>query len=262
MVVGKAISNQDRKHICHIHITLRYSPERIHDILFRGTEISLEYMQKLYRKLHDRDFRHHYLLGPHRHSGRPRILSFGERQLVAQMAMDMKSFRVAKLREDFAALYYGNIQHCSSQSTILRTLRRAGLSRKTMERRHIQRNDVEGVLFLDTIAHRNPLFCVDIDGMACSRTDFFFKFGWAPVGERCVFQQSHLLDFYVGKFTTAPQHLNSLFISWRIECNRFSRLTIFWFWITHEFTRLMRLELHWRQFSMVTIILVRGTHLT
>ena len=189
MAVGKAISNQDRKHICHIHITLRYSPERIHDILFRGTEISLEYMQKLCRKLHDRDFRRHYLLGPHRHSGRPRILSLGERQLVAQMAMDMKSFRVAKLREDFAALYYGNIQHCSSQSTILRTLRRAGLSRKTMERRHIQRNDVEGVLFLDTIAHRNPLFCVDIDGMACSRTDFFFKFGWAPVGERCVFQQ-------------------------------------------------------------------------
>jgi transposase len=105
------------------------------------------------------------------------------------MAMDMKSFRVATLRQKFAVLYYGVIQHCCSQSTILRTIHRANLSRKTMERRHIQRNDVQGVRYLDTIAHRDPLFCINIDGMACSRTDFFVKFGWAPIGDRCIYQQ-------------------------------------------------------------------------
>jgi transposase len=58
-----------------------------------------------------------------------------------------------------------------------------------MERRHIRRNDVEGVVYLDAIAHRNPLFCVNSDGMACSRTDVFTKHGWAPAGEKCFFQQ-------------------------------------------------------------------------
>jgi len=117
------------------------------------------------------------------------MLSSGERNVIAHIAMETKAFKVSKLREIFADLYYGGTQYCSSLSTIERTLHRADLSRKTMERRHILRNDVEGVRYLEVIAHRNPINCINIDGMACSRTDFFLKFGWAPVGERCVYQQ-------------------------------------------------------------------------
>jgi len=60
-------------------------------LLFRGTDKSLEYLQKVCRKLHANDFCTHYLLGPRRQSGRPITLFLGKRQLVAQMGMDMKS---------------------------------------------------------------------------------------------------------------------------------------------------------------------------
>ena len=139
--------------------------------------------------MHQPSFRAHYLLGPHGHPGRPRLLSYGERSLIRQMAVETKSFKISDLRREFAELYYGNPQQGCSESTLWRTLRRADLSRKTMERRHIRRDDAEGVQYLNVIAHRNPIHCIDVDGMACSRTDFFLKFGWSPVGERCVYQQ-------------------------------------------------------------------------
>ena len=80
-----------------------------------------------------------------------------------------------------------------SRSTIHRNLVRMGLSLKVLKRRNINRCNIEGVHFLDRIAHRNPLHCIVIDETASSPQAFYAKHGGSPVGDECI-----QLQFVVG----------------------------------------------------------------
>jgi hypothetical protein len=54
--------------------------------------------------------------------------------------------------------------HMLSLSTFKRTLQQRGqITRKKIERRNINQNPIEGLEFLDSIEHINPIYLIDID---------------------------------------------------------------------------------------------------
>jgi hypothetical protein len=89
-----------------MHINLGITASEVHNSIFRGTDLNLDYLTTLCRQLHDPIFSAHYLLGPHGYAGRPQLLPLGGRTLIVEMAIKEKSFRLSKLREEFADLDY------------------------------------------------------------------------------------------------------------------------------------------------------------
>ena len=137
------------------------------------------------------------MLGPHAPPGRPREMSRQENVIVAMRARSTKVFRVNRFTQTHLMDYYGAARGRNvgpSERTMLRVLHRHHLTRKLKETRHILCDAIEGVQFLQRISHLNPIYCVDIDETACSRDSFLEKYGWAPEGEDCVYQQIIIND--------------------------------------------------------------------
>lgn len=192
MVVGTPISNEARGHIFDMHVRRGIPSDEIFDFLFRGTLLNKKYLRHICQKLHSPTFAMQYLLGPHMAPGRPRLLSRQENVIVGMLARKLKVFRTIRFREKYLTDYYGPVRGANigpSESTMLRVLHRHGFTRKVKETRHILCNPQEGVQFLQRISHLNPVHCIDVDETACSRDSFLEKYGWAPEGERCVYQQ-------------------------------------------------------------------------
>ena len=84
--------------------------------------------------------------------------------------------------------------NCVSESTILRSLHRFGLSKKVKETRNIACDDAAGYEYMVRIAHLDPMNCIDIDETACNRDAFIEKRGWSPIGEPCTYCQIVILN--------------------------------------------------------------------
>ena len=70
-----------------------------------------------------------------------------------------------------------------------RILRKSKITVKTIERRHMLCDDMAGLEFMEQMAMIDPILLVDIDEMKQSPEDFLLKFGWSPMGERCMKEQ-------------------------------------------------------------------------
>ena len=112
------------------------------------------------------------------------------------MIHNVKNYRIRDLQQTFINTYYDNnamdpemFQQGPSESTVLRTLHRDGLTRKIIQHRHYLRNDTAGYDFLKRIQHIDPHDLIDIDETASSPQSFLDKYGWSPRGEECVHVQ-------------------------------------------------------------------------
>jgi hypothetical protein len=208
MSPGIPLSNAMRNLIYYWFHVLKRSPEEIYEsLIYTPTPASIEPIISLghlknicskFRCSSDDDL-HEYLMGPKcRSGGRRRRLNSLERVYLLDKARRWKCFRIFQLSAQFAEEYYSNIDDAPSVSTVYRTLRRAKLSRKVMEHRHIRLDHVTRLEYFDRIAAYDPMHLIDIDETAGSAKEFQEKYGWSDVGEACVYTQ----------FVIAGKHYN------------------------------------------------------
>ena len=77
-------------------------------------------------------------------------------------------------------------------STIHRILERNSTSLKDIEHRHIRRNEIECLNFLERVEYVNPNNWFDIDGTANEKESFMKRKGRSHVGEKCILPQFHI----------------------------------------------------------------------
>jgi hypothetical protein len=175
-------------------VELEWTPEQIFNDVFSidSERISLSYLKKLCGQLRDADFAYIYLGDA------------GEQSVLCNLAKEHPQWNQKKLKESFKQLYYANAAaHDMSSSTVSRVLRRGDVSRKTIELRHMRRNDLAGFDYMQRMAMVDPVHLVDIDETASSLAAFLQKYGYAQVGDRAVTTQFVIgsrmfLDYRVG----------------------------------------------------------------
>jgi hypothetical protein len=172
MPKGKYLSDSDRFNIHRHLLTLNCT---VDDIFYRDTEkISFLHLQKLCARLLNPIFADSFLCGTKKRLGRKRLLNREELILIPEIALEMQHKPIRKMWRKFIDMYYQNpLEQHLSLSTFKRTLKDAGLTRKVMERRHIFRDDFQGIEFLDRICHVNPLLLIDIDEISSSPVGYF-----------------------------------------------------------------------------------------
>ena len=202
MPCGKRISLQMREIISRLYLELNYSVREVFVTLFNSDPAlcSLQYLGRLCNALRLAAFRETYLIGGPKSSGRPLSLSYFNRLLIQHSVLSNKTRRLCEMYQEYCVMFYpdndvedaeeeDNAHHRLSLSTFGRTLKRQHISRKIIERRNINQNPVEGLEFLDSIAHINPIFMIDIDESKQDRQSRELKFGYAPEGEACIKDQ-------------------------------------------------------------------------
>ena len=86
----------------------------------------------------------------------------------------------------------------------------AKYSWKTITRQNINRDEADGVEFLERIMYIDPENWIEIDGCAQGKEDYSCRYGYSPKGKDCVVNQFVIADetysmliamaFCVGKF--------------------------------------------------------------
>jgi len=202
MPSGRRITLQMREIISRLFLQENYSVVEIFAALYNSNpaRCSLRYLKELCSGLRQAAFRETYLIGGPKSTGRPLSLSYFDRLLIRQSVLSNKTRRLCQMYRDYCEMFYPNndsddeeeeiVQHHRlSLSTFQRTVQRLHISRKKIERRNIYQNPVEGLEFLDSIAHINPIFMIDIDETKQDRHSRELKFGYAPEGEDCIKDQ-------------------------------------------------------------------------
>lgn len=153
--------------------------------------VSLDYLRLICSRLiHDPFYVSHFTGGELHKSGRNRIIDGDENLALIDFVAENGRLNSQGIRDNFSAFYHGAIENPPySSSTIRRQLARNRLSIKTTERRHMLRDDVMGMQYLDSIADIDPLNLIDIDEVSFAPTDFHHRRGWAPIGEPYVHAQ-------------------------------------------------------------------------
>ena len=190
MPQGKEICFEIREIVHHYCVELNKSALDIHKLIFNSdnNKCTLTYLVALCARLQDVNFANSYLsrIKPKK-TGRPYSLDYMERNLIFQHILSEKHLRVNSMYQNYCRMFYpdNNIHGRLSLSTFKRTLKRSGLTRKVMSRVNIQQNPAEGVQFLESIEHINPLFIIDVDETKNNPESFFQKHGYSPEGEEC-----------------------------------------------------------------------------
>jgi hypothetical protein len=162
--------------------------EYIYNSLFQNDteyDISIDYLKKLIRKIHsDPEWAESWIQNDPIHSGRKRRLQPFERDVLLQEMEVNNSKRLTVVTKEMAQSFYQgeNDPDAPSYATIRRSLIRANLSRKVLERVHILVDDDQRAEYYRELAHVRPERLCDTDGMACSKNEFFERFGWSSVG--------------------------------------------------------------------------------
>ena len=202
---GKRISLQLREIIARLYLRDALTPQEIYALLYRSNcrLCSFEYLTKLCSLLRNPTFRASYLIGGQKSPGRPLSQSYFNRLLIRQSVLSNKSRHVCDMYRDYCLMFYPDVNvqnadeggdgddhpHMLSLSTFKRTLQRGQITRKKIERRNINQNPIEGLEFLDSIEHINPIYLIDIDETKQDRQSRELKYGYAPEGEPCLKDQ-------------------------------------------------------------------------
>ena len=196
MPKGKVLSLELREIISRHHIQQHQTAEQIYADIFDGdpNRISIQYLRKLCRSLRHQNFRSAYLCGGMKQTGRPLQQNYFHRALIREHILSNKHMRVCTMYRTYCEMFYPEANannnnddglQILSLSSFKRILKGGKLTRKVMERRHIHQNPVEGLQYLESIAHIQPLFIIDCDETKQSPESYLQKFGYAPVGEAC-----------------------------------------------------------------------------
>jgi len=220
MTQGIHFDPRDRDLIVHFRVNLLKSPIEIYNELFYGRNVTLQRIQTLCSHI-DREyeiFGHNelYLVGSQHHGGRPKALDAFHRNFLANMLQSGQYSTVKDIYADFVATLYPppHNNHLSpSYTTIYRAIHELNYTNKVVERRNIQQNPVERFNYLNKIKYIHPLNLIDVDETACSPDHFKEKYGWAPIGDKCMKMQIQIGNRH---FTTVAAYSCSGFIKWKI----------------------------------------------
>jgi len=229
MLRGKRITLQMREIISRLFIHDNYSVVEIFATLYNSdpTLCSFQYLQRLCNDLREPAFRESYLIGGPKSTGRPLSLSYFNRLLIQQSVLSNKTRRLCQMYRDYCDMFYpdndvddevdnnNDAHHRLSLSTFHKTLQRQHITRKIIERRNINQNPIEGLEFLEAIAHINPIFMIDIDETKQDRESRELKFGYSsPEGEDCIKDQIIINNT---AYSTIAAVTPLGFMAWRIH---------------------------------------------
>ena len=214
---GVPLNKVDREHVSYHVLDLGLSAEEIFIRLFEGDirKISLCYLQKLCSQIKmENGFRDAYALGPYAKPGRKSNISLTEKLVMLDIALQHPTWTEAVVRQHFVTTYYENqeVDHLSV-SSVHRVICRADISRKVVERRHILRDDIQGLDYMERIAHHNPYNFIDIDEVSSNPESFQTRYGRAPVGKPCIIRQ---IVIGTRTFSTIAAMTPFGFLCWRI----------------------------------------------
>lgn len=123
--------------------------------------------------------------------GRPRLVPMDQGQQLIDLVTAMPNIRILRLTNLFGLFLFGDDAQLRqySYSTVYRTLRRAGFTRKVGERHHIRRSDYLRVLYYERLQHYPAARLVDTDEMGSNPAAFNLRHGYAPRGRDAIFFQ-------------------------------------------------------------------------
>ena len=154
---------------------------------------SKKYLHTLCKRLENPQFAENYLLGPktYNQTGRPRKLDNIQTGIIMDMLHKQKKISHRDLLNKYNLYYYGTLNPDAphqniSITTIHREIERQGESFKVTEYRNINRDNLEGLAYMEAIMHLNPMKCIDVDETANNRESFIKNKGHSPVGEPCI----------------------------------------------------------------------------
>jgi len=183
-----------RELIYRHHVANNKTPYEIHFLLFNSDNnlCSIKHLIAICAKLDlGGCFISNYTSGGARKTGRPFSLDYMQRSLIQDQIHSDKDKLCSTMFNNYCRMFYPNNDGPIrlSLSTFKRTLKRIGFTRKIMERRHIHQDPLEGVHYLETIEHINPLHIIDVDETKNNPESFFQKHGYAPEGDVCTKEQ-------------------------------------------------------------------------
>lgn len=157
-----------------------------------------------------------YLRGPFKRTGRRRAhLIRGS--LEVEVLLDLFSVgeyrSLWKLTCDFRRLYYENPDDSPSYSSVVRFFHLHRYSRMVMERRHILRNEDHRLAFMDDVAHREVASLIFCDETLTTNKEYFEKYGWGLIGEKCMKTQFVLCGEH---FSVFALYCQDGFLAWKI----------------------------------------------
>ena len=192
----KSINNPLRRLIYYHFKVLKRPSFEIHNDLLnvpnQGFSCTLRYLEDLLLKLEHEEFAMHWILGPFTSTGRPRLISGDDVQFILQTIHSNKRIYLHQLSETYRNILGRPIQ--PSFSTLHRNLHRNHISVKNIERRNINRDEVECEEYLERVCNVHPDDIFDMDGTAFSQESFLTPKGRSTVGEPCILPQ-----FYIGQ---------------------------------------------------------------
>jgi transposase len=200
MPSGVYLSSELRGLIYHLSIILEYDAQQIYECIFHShpSRISLKYLEGLIRRFKgNNDSSIAYMLGPSERLGNSkRMLKGDEIDALLYLINTHKQTKIRILTNTFNHLYYNPLLDAAtpSQSTVFRTLKRARISLKVVELRHIRCDEAEGLEFLTRLSHVDPFNLIDIDETASDGDSFREKYGYETVGEKCLINQIAIGD--------------------------------------------------------------------
>lgn len=219
MPPGKKLTAFERRNIWNFGVNMEWNGDQIFEFCFEGDErrVSLFTIQKHLNAL--QQFSESelkvYLAGPKCTGGRPPVLDDFDLIIMEAMMMD----RTRSIREFLSEMFPGvdpllPVVPLPSRETVRRSLvDKLDFSCKVAERIHVGRNNADRAVFLDRVAAIEEHRWIDIDETAASAAEFEAKYGWAPRGRACNFQQ-FVIDNR--RFSAVAAYTTLGFLCWRI----------------------------------------------
>lgn len=195
MPVGRHFTAEQKYSIFYGHFYMHYTPEQIFSLFFYGdiAKASVRTIENHTRYLEfirdDPLEQKMYLLAPVGRGGgqRPSIDPIQRTYLLHLFQDKERNIKtVSQLHRQFVAEFFGGADRAPSLTTITNFVHDEHFSRKVMERCHILRSPTERLRYLESIAYVMPQLIVDLDETASSPDQFKDRYGWAPIGKKCI----------------------------------------------------------------------------
>lgn len=145
--------------------------------------------------------------------GRNKLLTSTAIYYITSLLNENHYTSLKTLITEFINLYYTNPEDAPSYSTFYRAICNENFSRKVMERRNINIDHEERFNFLENIKFLHPSMIIDIDETASSPEQFYEKYGWSKVGEKCIRTQ---ITIGTRHFTVVAAYSDRGFLCWDI----------------------------------------------
>ena len=221
---GVHLSKEIRKLIHHYLCILEASPEQVHNLLFYDDHsiVTISHLQKLLRffKTGDPILIAGYLNcdAPRKGAaGRPRSMQPSDCQVLRGIIERRRNCRLKTITSKFSDLFDDEYRSVPCQCTLHGTLKRLGISRKKLTRRHINQDPIKQLEFLDRVSYLSADRIIDMDGIHFNPKDNLERFGWADVGKEALILQIVLFNVTYAVHAAMGE---DGFIAWDIfDCN-------------------------------------------